>query len=186
MNKIALLSFVIILFVFTCSCKSKEPNKNESLSITEKEHLKNENTDNGFENEEFEDFWKRFRNDIINSDYANLQRKVILSFTVKGFQDIDPILELKEEDFKYVFNLFLNEHLIFDEELDTHLKFIKHYENIYEVTRPRLIVYENQDFVRVEYIEFEKVDSEWKLTRIYMDTRGLEEKIKEHRENINN
>lgn len=147
-----------------------------------KEHRKDKK-ENVFMNsivmEEFQLFWQNFRKNIITSNYKGLKELIEFPVIIEGFIWNYPIIKLSKEDFNFIFNLFLKNT---DVACADNLKFIKDIENIENVL---YLLNIQKDYIRIENMEFKKINSEWKLNLIYMDTKKMIEYVKEHRKKEN-
>jgi hypothetical protein len=175
MKGILILIFTITLFV-NCYGNPKENVQLEKI-------IKNDTIIR-----EFQLFWENFRVCVLESNYKELEKKINFPLSVDGFIESYPQLKIYSNDFQFIFNIFLEEHTVSYRNLPNYIEFIKNISNMeeYIFNFSKKSIYIRNNGITIEMMEFEKIDSEWKLTQIYMDTSGLEEKIKEHRENINN
>lgn len=162
--------FLLLIILIAYSCKNNNVNKKETQSNLQENVTEQENINITENDAEFQLFWTEFRNAVINSDYNSLQNKVNFPLEIEDYQDCFPIINSGTENFEFVFN----EYLILHHEAA--LNFIKECERV-NVKKDR----KDKEFVRMEDMGFKKINSEWKLSLIYMDTRDLIKKIKNKR-----
>lgn len=116
--------------------------------------------------DDFQLFWNNFRRSISDSDYISLQIMVSDPLTVKGHEDQDPVLKIESKLFVSFFKYFLGE---FEGE---RAKFYTQLKNLVDCD-----TYQARHNIRqIEDLEFSKTENGWKLSLIYMDTRGLKDK----------
>lgn len=165
----------IILFIATffliisCNNQDQKTNNNlktDSLNNNEsiaKEYIKPKNAIS------FQFFWNQFKEATINNDSASLLNMTKFPLKARGFEDIDPQIDINKKNFLKVFNIFLKTDVN-----DLNIDIVK---NTTDVTKT--VGYNEADEMqRVGDMEFNKTGITWKLSLIYLDTKELKGKLK--------
>lgn len=110
--------------------------------------------------ESFPEFWKIFRQAILNSDTNQIITMTKFPFQTRGPLDDDPTIEYNKQKFLHVFQAFLNQSNGMDLEGTTELESIK------KTTTPNKTDIVN-DYARIGDLVFNKTKKGWKLVFIF-------------------
>ncbi len=120
-------------------------------------------------NGDFDRYWNRFRQAVINGETDTIASMTRLPLWVRGPDDSDPVVYYDRKEFKSILNSLLNQEvslLIGDRVIcKTMLKVIKEKKQITEKD------FTTASVVSVELFEFEKVNGKWLFTRGYLEAK---------------
>jgi len=109
-------------------------------------------------------------------DSNKLIRLTNFPLTVRGYLDWDPTIKVSECDFFFIFDIFLNsggggilDVNNLDDFTTNNLDFIKRTLNAERTIRYR----QNFSYQQIEQQVFEKIEGQWMLVLIFIDTREL-------------
>jgi hypothetical protein len=110
--------------------------------------------------QEFNVFWSKFRQAVIDNDTAKIKEYTVLPFKTRGPSDDDPIVEVNESSFIKTFKLFLDNRNGTPEQ-KTHFEIVK---GIVQIEKLRYGPYTLlNNWARVDDLEFKKIGNQWKL-----------------------
>lgn len=163
-----------IIFLFTafasltcCNPESKELNKSaDSLYINQREIL----ADNNVDSLKFSSFWEQFRMAIVNSNYEELKRMTRFPLILEGFEDSDPVVKTNDDSFKEIFEYYLDHQTIYYKDSSYAKRDL--FWNLTSLTNFK-DYFESDSLASVEYLNFTKTGSGWKLSKIYINTKEI-------------
>ena len=165
-----IILFIATLF-FIISCNSQDQKVNNNLKTDSLKNNVNEIKESLEPNNviNFQSFWNKYKEAIINNDSVSLINMTNFPLKARGFEDIDPQIDISKKVFFKVFNIFLKTDVN-----DLNIDVIK---NTTDVTKS--VGYNEVDEMqRVGDMEFNKIGNTWKLSLIYLDTKELKGKLK--------
>jgi len=168
------LFFAYVIFGFVCSYLYSCDQSNKNFTTIYSQNQNNQCTKKTTNDElaNFVTFWEKFRKAVIVMDSVELKQLAIFPLTVKGYQDWDPTIKVEKNNFMKYFNKCLNEQTVIDKISGTNLDHIKRLSEI-KKSEEFGVNDVNLKWQRVGNMEFEKINSTWKLTQIYTDTRNI-------------
>jgi hypothetical protein len=160
---------VILIFFSTLSCVSNKEEDSTSSDFNKKvQNTKYEN----LKNQEFENYWKEFHLSISENNFDLLEELVSFPIIINGFEDTDPIILIKKDSFKLIFDKFLSQPLLFyNDDFISHKQFIESTPDIIFLKEYKEYN-KNDNWIRIENLVFEKNENVWELKEIYMDTKN--------------
>jgi|WetSurMetagenome_2_1015567.scaffolds.fasta_scaffold01748_8 hypothetical protein len=118
--------------------------------------------------QEFDIFWKKFRQAVIDNDTNKLKTYTIFPFKTRGLYDSDPVVKVHESNFIEVFAAFLISQAD-SRNQKNQLEIIK------EITKIETLQYGPYTIVnnwaRVGDLEFKKAGKQWKLYFAFYNDR---------------
>jgi hypothetical protein len=162
---------VIFFSCFILGCTNQNTNSDDSSEQDSNRLLvegKNQSElDKGIS--EFKLFWDEFRKAVLESDSTKLIQMTHFPLKTHGDQDEDPQIDLTSDDFKKVFQIYLNRKTVyFNGTYERNLDYIKRTVEEEKNSNPAL-----ESWRRMGDMEFEKINGNWQLTLIYLDTNEL-------------
>lgn len=119
---------------------------------------------------EFQSFWKKYREAIMDSNYTEIKEMTQIPLIIKGYEDNDPIIKINAKSFIKLFNDFLKEvKVYYKDSTISRIEFIKKLNDPKEYNGYT----ESKNWRAIENMEFIKTERGWKLSKIYMDTKGI-------------
>ena len=111
----------------------------------------------------FDAYWTKFRDAVINRNDSVLKSLTQFPLIVKGTMDFDPIKKFNKDKFTFIFDHYLKQGITKDDILET-------------IAVPdKVYMGENQDVHRISDMVFKKINRQWKLSLIYIETSYQEE-----------
>jgi len=137
----------------------------------------------------FQVFWDEFRGAVINTDSAKLFKLTNFPLETKGNLDTDPNLYIQTDKFLEIFNWYLTQKYFDGFNLDSlitqenyletplvsNFEYIKTTETILECK----YCCGTKSWTRMGNLEFELIGGNWMLCSIYIDSKLVQELIKE-------
>ena len=115
----------------------------------------------------FEEFWKSFRQAVLNADTTQIIALTKFPFETRGPLDSDPTIKYSKQKFPHVFKDFLNQWNGMDLEGTTELETIK---------KTTLISKEDiaDEYTRVGNLVFNKTKDGWRLVFAYLNNETID------------
>jgi len=157
----------LLLILLSLSCINATKNQEKS-TITDN----SKNLDQMVTNDDFQSFWIEFRNAIISLDYIKLIELTNFPLKCHGKSDEDPQFLIYKDRFYYFLKVCLNENIDLTLDGETNLDFIKRTSILVEGKYFTKL----ENWSRVTAMEFQRINKNWKLTRIYFNTAYYKDK----------
>ena len=159
----------LIILLYSCNRNTTET-KNNIVADTVKSAQKTVERDTLIDSQNFQNFWLGFRKVILSKESKGINEVVDIPFEAYGFEDSDPRIKLSDADsINIVFKKFLSESNVSYPNINNHLELIN---NITQLEAfPGYAASEN--WRRIEQMEFMNDGNGWRLSRIYLDTKGF-------------
>lgn len=161
----------ILLIAFTplicCNSESNELNKSPNILYANQKEMK---TDPSIGTVNFFPFWEQFRMAIVNSNYEELKHMTHFPLILQGYEDSDPVLSANDDSFKEIFEYYLKHQTIYYKDSSfAKMDFFKNLNSLKDFND----YFEKDSVASVEYLNFTRTSDGWKLSKIYLDTKGL-------------
>ena len=115
----------------------------------------------------FEEFWKTFRQSVLNADTTQIIALTDFPFETRGPLDSDPTIGYSKQKFPLVFQAFLNQWNGMDLGGTTELEFI---EKTVIVNKEDIA----DDYTRVGNLVFSKTKDGWRLVLAYLNNETID------------
>jgi hypothetical protein len=160
---------LVALTLLFASCQSSSNNKKDS----------NQKTDIGAtptliatkdtirHSENFEEFWKSFRQSVVNSDTNQIIALTQFPFETRGPLDSDPTIKHTKQKFAHVFQAFLNQWNGMDLDGTTERESI---EKTVTIKKEDIA----DEYTRVGNLVFSKKKSGWRLVFAYLNNETID------------
>jgi hypothetical protein len=120
--------------------------------------------------DDFQNYWNDFRKAVINSDSLKLIELTNFPLKTHGFLDQDLQFLINKERFYYFFKVCLKMDTGWSIEPETNLALIK---RTIKLEKGKYYT-KVDDWCRVSAFSFNKINKQWKLTLIYINTANYE------------
>jgi hypothetical protein len=168
MNKV----FIMIFFpVFCIRCLQQPANRihiSENINsptLSSNEMAENAHSSSDTTNDDFNVFWKKFREAALTSDTAQLSNLCLFPIKYRGPLDDDSVVNVSDKNFYKVFGLFLKQWNGFNLEGKSELDFIT------KTTRPQDSIHKRQ--IHNGDMVFYKIRGSWKLGFLYLNSETI-------------
>ena len=115
----------------------------------------------------FEEFWKSFRQAVLNADTTQIIALTKFPFDTRGPLDSDPTIKFSKQKFLHVFQAFLNQWNGMDLEGTTELETIK---KITIISKEDIA----DEYTRVGNLVFNKTKDGWRLVFAYLNNETID------------
>lgn len=116
----------------------------------------------------FNKFWNRFRQAVLKYDTLKVKAMVNFPLKVRGNEDMDPLLNIQSKNFSGIWDVFLKrETTYYNGKMETNLEHIK------RVNSDEHTGQSAENWQRMGDMQFERLNGQWKLVLIYLDTKQL-------------
>jgi hypothetical protein len=163
--------YLIAMTLIFGSCQSDSTKKKESQQKIDTGETSNvivsDAKDNTPSFASFEEFWKSFRQAVLNADTAQIIALTKFPFETRGPLDSDPTIKYSKQKFPHVFQAFLNQWNGMDLEGTTELETIK---------KTTIISKEDiaDEYTRVGNLVFNKTKDGWRLVFAYLNNETID------------
>jgi hypothetical protein len=159
--------FLTFLSLLSCMNEPNVKNKDEEKAIKKHESIE---TNKVLTMNDFRLFYNEFRNTLINQNYHDLKKMVNFPLEVWGHEDNDPHIKINENEFelylKFSMNTSIDVDVITNQSIST-FDLIKRNEYVDSLVHFN----EKLNYQEIGSFYFSLVNSQWKLTQIYADTK---------------